>query len=147
MITTKLTTVPTAQSAKYDENTNPQTDSNIRFQVAIRGWSDRNHQTRAETLLALSTEKMVKALQIRQDILLIPREWWSDPHNTLRSGGTGMVVYSIKRNVVPWMKLVQKQDRQGSPGRGLMSGMSGKSQETKEFRLEEEPRQKPKGTP
>jgi hypothetical protein len=28
-----------------------------------------------------------------------------------------------------------------------MSGMSGKSQETKELRLEEKPRQKPKGTP
>ena len=57
-----------------DENTNPQTDSNIRFQVAIRGWSDRNQQTRAETLLALSAEKMVKALQLRRDILLIPRD-------------------------------------------------------------------------
>ncbi len=66
-----------------DENTDPQTDPNIRFQVVVRGWSDRNQQTRAETLLALSNEKMVKALQLHQDILLIPRDWWSDPHNTL----------------------------------------------------------------
>ncbi len=66
-----------------DENTDPQTDSNIRFQVAIRGWSDRNQQTRAETLLALAAEKMVKSLQLRREILLIPRDWWPDPHNTL----------------------------------------------------------------
>ena len=66
-----------------DENTDPQTDPNIRFQVVVRGWSELKQQTRTKTLLALPTEKMVKALQLRQDILLIPRDWWPDPHNTL----------------------------------------------------------------
>ena len=57
-----------------------------------------------------------------------------------------MVVYGIQRHVVPRMKLVQKQDRQGPPGHESMPGVSGKNQETKEPRLEENPRQKPEGT-
>ena len=66
-----------------DENTDPQTDPNIRFQVVVRGWSDLKQQTRAKTLLALPDEKMVKSLQNHRDILLIPRYWWPDLHNTL----------------------------------------------------------------
>ena len=66
-----------------DENTDPQTDPNIRFQVVVRGWSDLKQQTRAKTLLALPDEKMVKSLQNHRDILLIPRYWWPDLYNTL----------------------------------------------------------------
>jgi hypothetical protein len=58
-----------------------------------------------------------------------------------------MVVYIIKRNGVPRMPYMQKQDRQGSPGRESMSRMPGKNQETKELMLDEKPRQKPKRTP
>jgi hypothetical protein len=46
-----------------DENTDPQTDPNIRFQVVVRGWSDQNHQTRAKTLLALPTDTIIRSLQ------------------------------------------------------------------------------------
>ena len=53
-----------------------------------------------------------------------------------------MVVYGIKRHVVPRMQLVQKQDRQGPPGHESMPGVSGKSQEKKEPGLEENSRQK-----
>jgi hypothetical protein len=61
------------------EETDPQTDPNIRFRVAVRGWSNNNHQTRALSLLVLSNRWMIKSLQNQQDILLIPREWWSPP--------------------------------------------------------------------
>ena len=65
------------------EDTDPQTDPNIRFQVVVRGWSNENQQTRAETLLALSDGKMTKSLQQHQDILLIPRDWWPALRDTL----------------------------------------------------------------
>ncbi len=45
------------------------------------------------------------------------------------------------------MQCMQKQDRQRPPRRGEISRMPGKSQETKEIRLEEKPRQNPKETP
>jgi hypothetical protein len=63
------------RAAMEEDNTDPQTDPNIRFQVVVRGWSDQNQQTRAKTLLALPTDKMVTSLQHHQDILLIPRDW------------------------------------------------------------------------
>jgi hypothetical protein len=66
-----------------DENTDPQTDPDIQFQVRVKGWSDLKQQTRAKTLLTLSDEKMVKSLQHHRDIILIPRSWWLDLHNTL----------------------------------------------------------------
>jgi DNA-directed RNA polymerase subunit RPC12/RpoP len=66
-----------------EDNTDPQTDPNIRFQVVVRGWSDQNQQTRAKTLLALPTDKMVTSLQHHQDILLIPRDWWPALQGTL----------------------------------------------------------------
>ncbi len=58
-----------------EENTDPQTDPNIRFQVVVKGWSDQIQQTRAKTLLSLTTDKMIASLQHHQDILLIPRDW------------------------------------------------------------------------
>jgi hypothetical protein len=60
-----------------DDDIDPQTDPNIRFQVVVRGWSNKNQQTRAETLLILPDGRMVKSLQNHQDILLIPRDLWS----------------------------------------------------------------------
>ncbi len=66
-----------------EDNTDPETDPNIRFQVVVRGWSDQNQQTRAKTLLVLPTDKMVTSLQHHQDILLIPRDWWSSLQGTL----------------------------------------------------------------
>ncbi len=57
------------------EDTDPQTDPNICFQVVVRGWSNENQQTRAQTLLTLSVDKMVKSLQHQKDIILIPRHW------------------------------------------------------------------------
>jgi hypothetical protein len=34
-----------------DENTDPQTDPDIQFQVRVKGWSDLIQQNRAKTLL------------------------------------------------------------------------------------------------
>ena len=59
------------------EEIDPQTDPNIRFRVVVRGWSNENQQARARSLLALSNGKVVNALRRQQDILLIPRLWWS----------------------------------------------------------------------
>jgi hypothetical protein len=66
-----------------DENTDPQKDPDIQFQVRVKGWSDPKQQTRTKAFLALSDEKMVKSVQLHQDIILIPRSWWLDMHNTL----------------------------------------------------------------
>ncbi len=65
------------------EETDPQTDPNIRFRALVRGWSNKNQQARARTLLALSDHKMAKALRHKQDIILIPRQWWSASQDTL----------------------------------------------------------------
>jgi hypothetical protein len=58
-----------------DENTDPQKDPDIQFQVRVKDWSDLKQQNRAKTLLTLSDEKMVKSLQHHRDILLIRRSW------------------------------------------------------------------------
>jgi len=81
-----------------DENTDPQTDPNIRFQVAVRGWSDQIQQTRAKTLLALPADKMVTSLQHRQDILLIPRDWWPALQGTLEPEEPGWW-YTVSREM------------------------------------------------
>jgi hypothetical protein len=71
------------------EDTDPQTDPNIWFQVVVRGWSNKNQQTRARTLLALSVDKMVKSLQLQQDMILIPKHWWTALQDTLGTEETG----------------------------------------------------------
>ena len=58
-----------------DENTDPQTDPDIQFQVRVKGWSDLIQQNRVKTLLTLSDKKMVKSIQNHRDILLVPRPW------------------------------------------------------------------------
>jgi hypothetical protein len=65
------------------KDTDPQMDPNIRFQVEVRGWSHEKQQTRAQALLTLSVDKMVKSLQHRQDMILIPRHWCPDLQDTL----------------------------------------------------------------
>ena len=57
--------------------------------MRVKGWSDLKQQNRAETLLTLSDQKMVKSLQHHRDILLIPRSWWPHLHNTLEQDEPG----------------------------------------------------------
>ena len=45
------------------EEIDPQTDPNIRFRVVVRGWSNKNQQTRPRSLLALSNGKMANTLR------------------------------------------------------------------------------------
>ncbi len=59
----------------------PLTD--IRFRVAIRGWNNKTHQSRAQTLLEKTDKQMVTILRNDQDILLIPRKWWADKTGSL----------------------------------------------------------------
>jgi hypothetical protein len=80
------------------EDTDPQKDPNIRFQVVIRGWSNENQQTRARTLLALSVDKMVNSLQRQEDIILIPRHWWSVLQNTLGPEVSGWW-YTVSKDI------------------------------------------------
>jgi len=45
------------KSAEMDlEETDPQTDPNIRFKVVVRGWKNNNEQAPARSLLALSNK-------------------------------------------------------------------------------------------
>jgi hypothetical protein len=71
------------------ENTDPQTDPDIQFQVRVKGWIDLTQQNRVKTILTLSNKKMVKSLQHHRDILLIPRSWWSHLYNTLEQDEPG----------------------------------------------------------
>jgi hypothetical protein len=64
-------------------DTDLQTDPNVRFRVVVRGWSNGNQLTRAQALLTLSVDKMEKSLQHREDIILIPTDWWPALQDTL----------------------------------------------------------------
>jgi hypothetical protein len=81
-----------------EDNTDPQTDPNIRFQVAVKGWSDQIQQTRAKTLLSLTTDKMIASLQHHQDILLIPKDWWPALQGTLEPEEPGWW-YTVSREM------------------------------------------------
>ncbi len=45
----------------------------IRFRVSVRGWNNKTHQSRAQTLLGKTDKQMVATLRNDRDIILIPR--------------------------------------------------------------------------
>ena len=56
----------------------------IRFKVAIRGWRRRAHQHRANPLLLLQSEPMAKRMQEEvQDLIFLPKSWWSSATDSL----------------------------------------------------------------
>ena len=77
-----------------DEDTDPQMDPNIRFQVVVRGWSNKNQQTRATTLLTLSNGTMVKSLQTHD------AERIYDIHTTYPLHLTTVSTYTLKLPMV-----------------------------------------------
>jgi hypothetical protein len=70
-----------------EETEQPLTD--IRFKASVRGWNNKIHQSRAQTLLAKTDKQMVTTLCNEQDILLIPRKWWPDKTGSLEPEDPG----------------------------------------------------------
>ena len=80
---------------------------------------------------------MTQRLHVTHDMRPTPRPQLLNPHpqklmvsltGHTRTGGTGMVVYSLKRQVVTGMPIVDKKDGQGPPRRDTMLEMPGKNQ-------------------
>ena len=63
--------------------------TDIRFRASVRGWNNKTHQSRAQTLLGKTDKQMVTILRNDQDILLIPRKWWPDKTGSLESEDPG----------------------------------------------------------
>ena len=47
--------------------------TDIRFRTSIRGWNNKAHQSRGQSLLNKEDERMVTLLRDDKDILLFPR--------------------------------------------------------------------------
>jgi hypothetical protein len=48
--------------------------TDIRFRASIRGWNNKDHQSRAQSLLNKEDERMLTLLRDDKDILRIPRD-------------------------------------------------------------------------
>jgi ribonuclease HI len=70
-----------------EEEEQPLTD--IRFRASVRGWNNKTHQSRAQTLLGKSDKQLVTTLRNDRDILLIPRNWWPDKIGSLEPEDKG----------------------------------------------------------
>jgi hypothetical protein len=70
-----------------EEEERPLTD--IRFRASVRGWNNKTHQSRAQTLLDKTDKQMVTTLRNDHDILLIPRKGWSDKTGSLEPKDPG----------------------------------------------------------
>ena len=64
---TGIEEIPTVDPALSEEEEQPLTD--IRFRASVRGWNNKAHQSRTQTLLDKEDKRMT-------DIILIPRDWW-----------------------------------------------------------------------
>jgi hypothetical protein len=84
---TGIEEIPEVDPELSEEEERPRTD--IRFRAAVRGWNNKAHQSRAQTLLKKTDKQMVTILRNDQDILLIPRKWWSDKTGSLESEDPG----------------------------------------------------------
>jgi hypothetical protein len=56
---------------------------------SIRGWNNKTHQSRAQALLVQTDKEMVVTLRNDRDIILIPRNWWSDKTGSLETEDRG----------------------------------------------------------
>jgi hypothetical protein len=79
--------IPVVDSASLEEEEQPLSD--IRFQVSVRGWKHNAHQFRARTLLTMEDKKMAKQLRVDKDIILLPKDWWSDKAGQLEPEDRG----------------------------------------------------------
>ena len=84
---TGIEEIPGVDPELSEEEEQPMTD--IRFRASVRGWNNKTHQSRAQTLLGKTDKQMVTILRNDQDILLIPRKWWPDKAGSLESEDPG----------------------------------------------------------
>jgi hypothetical protein len=84
---TGIEEIPVVDSELSEEEEQPLTD--IRFRASVRGWNNKTHQSSAHTLLGKTDKQMVTTLHNDRDILLIPRNWWSDKIGSLEPEDQG----------------------------------------------------------
>ena len=84
---TGIEEIPVVDPELSEEEEQPLTD--IRFRVAVRGWDNTTHRSRAHTLLSKTDKQMVTALRNDRDIILIPRNWWPDKTGSLEPEDRG----------------------------------------------------------
>ena len=84
---TGIEEIPGVDPELSEEEERPLTDT--RFRASVRGWNNKTHQSRAQTLLEKTDKQMVTILRNDQDILLIPRKWWPDKTGSLEPEDPG----------------------------------------------------------
>jgi hypothetical protein len=70
---TGIEEIPAVDPALSEEEEQPLTD--IRFRVSVRGWNNKAHQSRAQTLLDKTDTRIATTVHSDKDIILIPRDW------------------------------------------------------------------------
>jgi hypothetical protein len=73
---TGIEEIPAVDPALSDEVEQPLTD--IRFRTSVRGWTNEAHWSRTQILLDKTDTRMTTMLQRDKDIILIPRDWWTE---------------------------------------------------------------------
>ena len=84
---TGIEEIPAVDPALSEKEEQPLTD--IRFRVSVRGWNNKAHQSRVLTLLDKKDTRMATMLHSDKDIILIPRDWWSDKAGSLEPEDRG----------------------------------------------------------
>jgi hypothetical protein len=84
---TGIEEIPVVDPELSEEEEQPLTD--IQFRASVRGWNNKTHQSRAQTLLDKTDNQMVTTLRNDRDIILIPRNWWSDKTGSLEPEDRG----------------------------------------------------------
>ena len=84
---TGIEEIPGVDPELSEEEERPLTDT--RFRASVRGWNNKTHQSRVQTLLEKTDKQMVTILRNDQDILLIPRKWWPDKTGSLEPEDPG----------------------------------------------------------
>ena len=84
---TGIEEIPAVDPALSEEEEQPMTD--IRFRASVRGWNNKAHQSRAQTLLDKEDKRMAALLRDDKDIILIPRDWWLDKAGRLEPEDRG----------------------------------------------------------
>ncbi len=57
--------------------------------MSVRGWNSKTHQSRAQILLDKTDTRIATTLHSDKDIILIPRDWWSDKVGSLEPEDLG----------------------------------------------------------
>ncbi len=66
--------------------------------MSVRGWNNKSHQSRSQTLLDKKDTRIETILHSDKDIILIPRDWWSDKAVSLEPQDRGWW-YTVKEPI------------------------------------------------